>query len=37
MTFFEPGAVRLAKDLLTQSANGIELYARMGDLMGTAN
>lgn len=37
MTFFEPGTVRLAKDLLTQSVKGIELYARMGDLMGTAN
>jgi phosphatidylserine decarboxylase len=37
MTFFEPGAVRLAEDLLTQSANGIELYARMGDLMGTVS
>ncbi|HAO65418.1 MAG TPA: phosphatidylserine decarboxylase [Verrucomicrobiales bacterium] len=34
MTFFEPGAVRLAEDLRTHSANGIELYARMGDLMG---
>lgn len=34
MAFFEPGAVTLANDLLTQTANGIELYARMGDLMG---
>ena len=34
MTFFEPGVVRLAEDLRTHSANGIELYARMGDLMG---
>ncbi|MDB4652354.1 phosphatidylserine decarboxylase, partial [Verrucomicrobia bacterium] len=34
MTFFEQGAVRLAEDLRIHSANGIELYARMGDLMG---
>ena len=37
MTFFEPGAVSLAEDLRTHSANGIELYARMGDLMGTVS
>ncbi len=37
MTFFEPGAVILANDLLTHSSNGIELYARMGDLMGFAS
>lgn len=34
MTFFEPGVVKLAQDLRTHSANGIELYARMGDIMG---
>ncbi|MDG1889769.1 MAG: phosphatidylserine decarboxylase [Verrucomicrobiota bacterium] len=34
MTFFEPGRVQLADDLLSQTANAIELYARMGDFMG---
>ncbi len=34
MTFFEPGAVQLAEDLRTQTTNGLELYARMGDVMG---
>jgi phosphatidylserine decarboxylase len=33
---FERDRVRLADDLLQHSANGIELYARMGDHMGTA-
>jgi phosphatidylserine decarboxylase len=37
MTFFEPGAVFLVNDLLTHSSNGIELYARMGDFMGSAS
>ena len=34
MTFFEKGKVRLADDLLNHSAEGRELYARMGDSMG---
>lgn len=34
MTFFEPGRVKLADDLLEQSANCTELYARQGDRMG---
>ena len=33
MTFFEKDAVRLASDLLTHSAEGREIYARMGDVM----
>lgn len=36
ITLFEPGAVRLAGDLLAHSAAGRELYARMGDRMGEA-
>ena len=35
ITLFEPGAVRLSDDLLTCTNNGIELYARCGDKMGT--
>ncbi|MBT5925127.1 MAG: phosphatidylserine decarboxylase [Verrucomicrobia bacterium] len=35
MTFFEPGKVQLEKDLLDKSSDGLELYARMGDVMGT--
>jgi phosphatidylserine decarboxylase len=35
ITLFEPGTVRLADDLLACSAEGIELYARMGDTMAT--
>ena len=35
MTFFQKGKIRLAEDLLDQSASGIELYARMGDHMGS--
>ncbi len=34
LTLFEPGAVRLAPDLLEQSAKQIELYARIGTRMG---
>lgn len=33
MTFFEPGKVLLAPDLVEQSQEGRELYARMGDTM----
>lgn len=36
ITIFEPERVRLADDLLKQSAEGRELYARMGDSMGRA-
>jgi len=34
ITLFEPGSVRLADDLLAQSEQGVELYAKMGDEMG---
>ncbi len=34
ITIFEPGKVQLAQDLLTNSANQIELYARIGSPMG---
>jgi len=36
MTFFEPGAVKLAADLLQHSAEQRELYARIGSEMGHA-
>lgn len=35
ITLFERGRVRLAPDLLEQSARGVELYAHMGDRLGT--
>ena len=35
MTFFEPGRVKLAEDILTNSANCTETFARMGDVLGT--
>jgi phosphatidylserine decarboxylase len=35
LTLFEPGRVKLAEDLLEQSAQQRELYARVGDSMGT--
>ncbi len=34
MTFFEPGRVRLAADLLEHTADCVETYARQGDSMG---
>ncbi len=34
MTFFEPGRVQLAQDLLANTANCVETYARQGDDMG---
>lgn len=34
MTFFEPGRVRPAADLLQNTAAGLETYARMGDVLG---
>lgn len=36
ITLFEPERIRLADDLLKHSAEGRELYARMGDEMGRA-
>ena len=35
ITIFEPGRVKLADDLVAHSAEQRELYARMGDVMGT--
>ena len=35
LLLFEPGRVRLADDLVAQSRNGRELYARVGDRLGT--
>lgn len=35
LTLFEPGRIQLADDLLAQSARGVELYAHMGDRLGT--
>lgn len=34
MTFFEPGRVRLAADLLEHSSRCVETYARQGDVLG---
>lgn len=34
ITLFEPGTVKLADDLLEQTAMGVELYAKYGDAMG---
>lgn len=34
ITIFEPGRVRLAADLLAASSQQMELYARMGDVLG---
>ncbi len=36
MCFFEPGRIKLADDLLEKTAQGMELFARQGDYMGTA-
>ena len=33
---FLPGKIELAEDLRMQSSRGLELYARMGDVMGHA-
>ncbi len=35
ITLFEPGRARLADDLLAHASEGREVYARMGDRMGT--
>ncbi len=37
ITIFEPGAVKLAADLVESSAQQIELYARVGSVMGTSS
>ena len=37
ITIFERGRIRLADDLLEHSADGREMYARMGERMGVAN
>ena len=37
ITLFERGRVKLAEDLQQHSARGVELYARMGDRLGTKN
>ncbi len=34
MTFFEPGRVQLAQDLISNTADCVETYARQGDSMG---
>lgn len=34
MCFFEPGKIRLAEDLLVKTAEGVELFAYQGDVMG---
>lgn len=34
ITLFEPGRIRLADDLLEKSREGMELYARIGDVLG---
>lgn len=36
LTLFQPGTIQLAADLLENSRRGLELYARMGDIMGRA-
>lgn len=36
MCFFEPGRIRLAADLLEKTSEGMELFARQGDMMGLA-
>ena len=34
MTFFEPGRVKLADDILNNTANCVETFARQGDVLG---
>lgn len=36
ITLFEPGRVQLASDLVANTRQQLELYARMGDVMGSA-
>lgn len=35
MTFYEPGKVKLTEDLIQHSSQATELYAHMGDIMGS--
>ena len=35
IALFEPGKIKLSEDLVQHSESGIELYAHMGDVMGT--
>ena len=35
LTLFAPGRVTLASDLLATTAEGLELYAKMGERLGT--
>lgn len=37
ITIFEPNRIKLAADLIEKSKEGMELYARIGDAMGTRN
>ena len=34
MTFFEPGRVQLAQDIVDNTANCVETFARVGDVLG---
>jgi phosphatidylserine decarboxylase len=36
ITLFQPGRIRLDADLLSSSAEGMEVYARMGERLGEA-
>ncbi len=36
VTLFKPGRIKLDADLLKSSAEGIEVYARLGDRLGEA-
>lgn len=36
MCFFEPGRIKLASDLLEKTEEGLEMFARQGDMMGKA-
>ena len=36
ITIFQPGRIRLDADLVKHSAAGLEVYARMGERLGTA-
>jgi len=37
ITLFQPGKIKLAADLVRQSADGLEVYARMGERLGVAS
>jgi phosphatidylserine decarboxylase len=36
VTIFKPGKIKFDADLVKQSAAGLEIYARMGESLGTA-